>query len=136
MSRTSYHHEQHSTSICKIIGVRSRSVPGFTRVRSSLAFLNAGTIDWGHLNAEKVNLDPQSSGYEILGAEAEDIRNEQPAVQPGLLPPPPTQGLKKQQKLQQKGMSPAFDLSIAGIFSAILTSTGESCCKFLVFSPS
>lgn len=62
---------------------------------------NAGTIDWGHLNAEKVNLDPQSSGYEILGAEVEDFANLQPASS---LPPPPSKGLKKQQKLQQQGM--------------------------------
>ena len=65
---------------------------------------NAGTIDWGHLNAEKVNLDPQSSGYEILGAEVEDFASLQPATQPGSLPPPPSKGLKKQQKLQQQGM--------------------------------
>lgn len=63
----------------------------------------AGTIDWGHLTADKVNLDPKYTEYELLGADAEDIGigNEQ-QMGANDLPPPPKKGLKKQQKKQQK----------------------------------
>ena len=32
---------------------------------------DAGTIDWGYLNADKVNMDPKYSAYELVGAEGE-----------------------------------------------------------------
>ena len=49
-----------------------------------------------------MDLDPKNLGYEILGAEVEDVGpNIQQAFALDTLPPPPSKGLKKQQKLQK-----------------------------------
>lgn len=43
---------------------------------------SAGVVDWGYLNADKVNMDPKYTDYELLGEEAEKIEG---GVAPGNL---------------------------------------------------
>jgi len=65
--------------------------------------LFAGTVDWGHLNADRVNMDPKYAQYDLVGATAEEVAPPRDAYGAGNLPPPPSAGLKKQQKLQKTG---------------------------------
>ena len=73
-------------------------------IAHSLTRDNAGTVDWGHLNADRVNMDPKYAQYDLVDAGAEEA-----GPPPGSavnLPPPPSAGLKKQQKLQKAGQDP------------------------------
>jgi len=65
--------------------------------------MHVGNIDWGYLNADKINMDPKYAQYDLVDAGAEEVHPPSNDYGANNLPPPPKTGLRKQQKLQKPG---------------------------------